>query len=282
MKNILTIIISIFLLLIFLSLYGFISAIRPQKLISTITPKRFNVFYEDVSFRTQDGILLRGWFIPCSNPKAKTIILLHGYPADKGDILASHIFLHKNYNLLFFDFRYFGHSEGRYSTIGKNEVLDLLAAIQYLHTRGIQEVGVWGFSLGGAVALMTAPQAPEIKAIVAESSYARLDWMVYDYYRLPLFRYLLGELTRLWGILFLHFDLKNISPVITVEKLKIPILLIHSKQDNVISFENALALEKALRHDPYLEVLFVENAAHGEVINEYQRVIKDFFAEHLK
>lgn len=85
----------------------------------------------------------------------------------------------------------------------KNEILDLLAAIHYLQSRHIHEVGVWGFSLGGAAALMTAPLAP------AESSYARLDWMAYDFYRIPFLKYPLGELTRLWGLLFLHYDIKD-------------------------------------------------------------------------
>lgn len=282
MKYTLSIVIYIFIAFILLSLWGFYSAIRPFKILSSTSPKDFNVPYEDISFRTKDGIEIRGWFIPATKPNAKTIILLHGYPADKGDILPSRIFLHQDYNLLFFDFRYLGQSGGSYTTIGKDEVLDLLAAIKFLHTRGINEVGVWGFSLGGSVALMSAPLAPQIKAIVAESSYARLDWMAYDYYHIPLLRYPLGELTRFWGLVFLHYDIKKISPMKAVLNLKIPILLIHSKQDQVISFEHALQLQKALQHDPNLEVIFIDNAQHGESLPNYDNVIKRFFDQHLK
>lgn len=281
MKQTLIIVTPIVLLFILLSLLGFYLAIRPFRIISSNTPKDFNIRYETVSFYTRDGVQLQGWFIPCPNPKAKTIILLHGYPADKGDILPSRLFLHEDYHLLFFDFRYFGKSGGHYSTLGKNEVLDLQGAIEYLHSRGIHEVGVWGFSLGGAVALMTAPSAPEIKAIVAESSYARLDWLANEYYRIPLLSYALGELTRLWGIVFLQYDLKKVSPIIAAENLKIPVLLIHSKQDNVIPFRHALALEKALKHDPQLEVIFTDNQLHGEPIKNYQAVISDFFDRSL-
>src|SRR3990167_11069470 len=189
-------IIEIIIAIIVLSLLGFYLAIRPFRITSSITPKEMGLAYEKVSFRTEDNVLLHGWFIPAKKTPAKTLILLHGYPADKGNILPVMAFLHAKYNLLLFDFRYFGESEGWYSTAGKNEVLDLRAAIQYLGTKGIHEVGVWGFSLGGAVAIMTAPHSPEIKAIVAESSYARLDWMAQEYYRLPLLRYPLASLTR--------------------------------------------------------------------------------------
>lgn len=281
MKAVLHTIVSLIIICILLSLWGFYSAIRPFRIISSITPKDLGMIYEDISFRTKDNILIRGWFIPNNNPQAKTIILMHGYPADKGDILPSTVFLHNKYNLLYFDFRYLGQSGGHYSTVGKNEILDLLAAIQYLQSRHIHDVGVWGFSLGGAVALMTAPLAPEIKAIIAESSYARLDWMAYDYYRIPLLKYPLGELTRLWGLLFLHYDIKDVSPARAAEKIKVPVLLIHSKQDQVISYDHALLLQKALQNHPNKEVLIVDELAHGEHAKNYQSIAETFFEKYL-
>lgn len=281
MKHTLNVTIIIGAILV-LSLWGFYSAIRPFKIISSVTPENYGIPYEKVSFRTKDNVLIRGWFIKSPNPHAKTIILLHGYPADKGNILPTTIFLHKTYNLLYFDFRYLGESEGVYSTVGKDEIMDLLAAIQYLHTRNINEVGVWGFSLGAAVALMTAPSAPEIKAIVAESSYARLDWMAYDYYRIPILKYVLAELTRFWGWLFLHYDFKKVSPALAATKLQIPILLIHSKQDNVVSFENALLLKKSLSQNPNAEVIFIDNARHGEHFLNYNKMIQRFYDKHFK
>ena len=281
MKNILSPALLIIAALVFISLWGFYFAIRPIKITNPITPKNYGIQYESVSFRTKDGLLIRGWFIKNANSQAKTIILLHGYPADKGDILPSTLFLHKKYNLLYLDFRYLGESEGHYSTIGKNEVLDLLAAIQYLHSRNIQEVGVWGFSLGAAVALMTAPLTPAIKAIVADSSYARLDWMADDYYRIPLLRYPLAELTRLWGWIFLHFDIKNVSPAASVQQLHIPILIIHSKQDQVISFKHALLLEQSLRHNSRAKMMFVNSTMHGEHDENYEKMIMQFFADNL-
>lgn len=264
------------------SLWGFYWAIRPpHRLVSSITPAHFGLKYEDVSFRTEDNVLIRGWFIPNENPDAKTIILLHGYPADKGNILPALYFLHKDYNLLFIDFRYFGESEGSYSTVGKNEMLDLLAAIHYLHKRGIHEVGVYGFSLGGAVAIMTAAKAPEIKVIVAESSFARLDMMLNVYYPIPLLRYPLAALTRLWGILFLGYDVKDVSPMNVALTSTTPMLIIHSKSDEVTPFEQAELLKEALHNNSRAEFLFLENNKHGEQTTQTQIIIKKFFDKNL-
>lgn len=281
MKRILTIIISLLIIFLLFSLLGFYSAIRPFKITSSVTPKDYNIPYEDIRFKTTDNILVSGWFIKNPNPHAKTLILMHGYPADKGNILPITLFLHKKYHLLYFDFRYLGQSGGNYSSLGKNEINELLAAIRYLHTRNINEVGVWGFSLGGAVALMTAPLAPEIQAIVAESSYASLDSMVYDYYPIPFVKYPLGELTQLWAWLFLRIDIKTVSPVLAAKKIQIPVLLIHSKKDTVIPFKNALLLQKALSHNPHVKVIFMENGQHGEHFIHYDAFIEAFYHNYL-
>lgn len=274
-------IVIVVVIFVLLSLWGFYFAIRPFRITSSVTPANFGIPFEEVSFRTEDNILIHGWFIPSKKPNAKTIILLHGYPADKSDILPINLSLHDHYNLLFFDFRYFGKSEGWYSTIGKDEVLDLLAAIQYLHSRKINEVGVWGFSLGGAVALMSAPNAPEIKAIIAQSSYARLDWLAYQYYPIPILGYVMGELMRFWGALFFQFDIKTISPAISAAKLNIPILLIYSKQDQLIPIKHGLLMQQMLRHNPNFKMIIVDQGQHGALIPNEDKIVKEFFEQYL-
>lgn len=281
MKPYIITIIYVCLFLVIFSLFGFYWAIRPIRITSSITPKDYGVDYENIAFRTSDNKLIKGWFIPSKNPHAKTIILLHGYPADKGNILPSRLFLHHSYNLLFLDFRYFGESEGYYSTAGKNEILDVLAAIKYLHSRGINSVGIWGFSVGGAVALMTAEKAPEVKAVVAESSYARMDWMAYEYYRIPLLRYPLGMLTRFWAWLFLHEDILSVSPANSAAKLKIPVLLIHSESDNVIPFKHALLLKEAFKDNKTALAIFNQGLSHGESFANYEITVKSFFDKNL-
>ena len=176
---------------------GLLHINSPPKIVSTVTPRELGLAYEDVTFKTKDGFKLSGWFILSKNARAKTIVLLHGYPADKGNILPALAFLNEKYNLFLFDLRYFGQSEGSYSTAGAKEVEDLAAAIDYLKSRGIREVGVWGFSMGGAVALVSSPQVPEIKIVDSEASYARLDLMARELYRLPLLDYPLAWLTEL-------------------------------------------------------------------------------------
>ncbi len=266
---------------LFTSLWGFYGSIKPPKFTSKITPKDLGLKYEDVSFVTSDSVTLAGWYIPSNTANAKTIILLHGYPADKGNILPTMSFLSKKYNLLLFDFRYHGQSGGKYTTAGAREVEDLLAAIRFLKARGIEEVGVWGFSMGGAVALMTAPNASEIKAIISESSYASLNLMALELYRIPLLKYPSAYLTGLWSKIFLGLNLKKVSPEESAKNLYIPTLIVHSKNDEVISFKNALLIQKSLTNNSRAEFWFQENLVHGQLGDEYQKRITDFFDKNL-
>jgi dipeptidyl aminopeptidase/acylaminoacyl peptidase len=268
-------------ILIIFSLWGFYSSIRPPKIVSSITPRDLKMTYEDVSFTTADGLKLRGWYIPSANETKKTLILLHGYPADKGNILPALAFLHEDFNLLLFDFRYLGASEGSYSTAGAKEVEDLVSAVEFLKGRGVKEVGVWGFSMGGAVALMAVKKVPEIKAVVSESSYASLAQMAFQLFRIPLLNYPMAYLVGVWAKLFLGIDLRDVSPEQRVRDTNIPILLMHSSADAVIPFSHARLLRHALSKNPRAEFWFHEEFAHGQLAADYRTRVRNFFLRHL-
>jgi uncharacterized protein len=267
--------------LILISIWGFYISIRPPRIISSTTPRTLNMHHENVSFTTADGLTLRGWHIPSEKKTDKTLILLHGYPADKGDILPAMAFLQKDFNLLLFDFRYLGESDGSYSTAGAKEVEDLLAAIRFLKTRAIAEVGVWGFSMGGAVALMAIERAPEIRAVVAESSYASLSEMALQLFQIPLVNYPIAYLIGLWAKLLLGIDVRDVSPAERIRNSGIPILITHSSADAVIPFSQAKLLQHALANNPRAEFWFSGEFAHGQLDADYQSRLRGFFQKHL-
>ncbi|HEX9756845.1 MAG TPA: alpha/beta fold hydrolase [Nitrospiria bacterium] len=272
---------AIFLFLILFSLFGLLVSIRPPRIHSHVHPAQYVSSFEDITLKTSDGLALKGWFIP--QPKSdKVIVALHGYPADKGDILPGLFFLNKDFNLLFFDFRYFGESEGFITTVGAREVRDLLASLEFLKTRGFHKIGVWGFSLGGAVALMRADHSSDIKAIVSESAYAELSLMARETYRhLLILKYPLGLLTGIWAKLLLGVNIYDVSPVKKIKNSQNPILIIHSTTDQVIPFSHALLLKEALGNNPKAEFWFREGLSHGQLGTEYENRIRGFFQKYL-
>lgn len=272
------ILLTLVVILLLDSLVQFYFGIRPIKTVSTITP---DAPYESVTFQTTDKLRIHGWFIPNQNPKAPAIIIMHGYPADKGNIMPSTLFPRKDFNLLYFDFRYFGNSEGHYSTLGKDEVTDLLAAVEFLQHRGIQKIGVWGYSLGGVVALMASPRSPAIRAIVAQAPYARLDWIVEAHYPIPGLNNILSLLTRFWAALFLNYDISRVNPVDVIKNIAVPTLIIHSKTDHLITLKHIRAFQEAAQNNAHIQLLIVNNVFHGEHFQGYDQTIASFFKKHL-
>ena len=64
---VISIILIIFITLFAVSYYAFYSAIHPNKVVSKETPLKYGYAYEDVEFKSTDGITLRGWLIPNKN-----------------------------------------------------------------------------------------------------------------------------------------------------------------------------------------------------------------------
>jgi uncharacterized protein len=264
--------------ILFFSLVSFYLAIRPFRITSNITPEAYGLPYKDVSLTAADGVTLRGWFVPAKITTDKAIILLHGYPADKGNILPVMMFLQNQYNLFFLDFRYFGASGGHYTTIGKEEKQDLLAAVNYLkNDRHMKAIGVWGFSMGAAVALMTAAESKDIKVVVADSSFARLDWMARDHYKIPILRDVLTELMRMWAWLFFRYDLNDINPADAASQLSIPVLFINSQDDNLIPPRHGELLKQKSSANPSAKFIQHNNLTHGELPEDYPSTIANFF-----
>jgi dipeptidyl aminopeptidase/acylaminoacyl peptidase len=273
--------------ILFLSLWGFWQATHPPKITSSLTPENFGWQFEKASLKTEDGLKLAAWFIPTKKQTNKAIILLHGYPADKGDLLYWAAFIKEDYNLLFFDFRYFGASEGSFTSLGHHERKDILAAIEYLKKKGINKIGLMGFSFGASTALLTLPQTSDVDTVVADSAWANLNLMGEGYYgNIPFLQKPLIAVTKLWGRFIYGIDAAEIAPEAAARKVQTPILLIASRQDETVPIENAERLKKTLKGNPNAQFWFIDKGIHGgrsaEIQNQYETKVLKFFNESLK
>lgn len=264
---------------VFMSLYVYYTYTHPPRYISAVTPRDYGLKYETVDFSTSDGLRLKGWFIPTPNKNAPAIIGCHGYPFDKGNILDLATFLYPDYNLFLFDFRGMGESQGRITTVGFYETRDLEAAVKYLKSRGIKEIGAIGFSLGAAVIILA--NNTNIKAIVADSSYSDIDSVINILFkRLGPLKWPLVKLVKLWARLFIGVDTDKISPINAMEGLRSPVLFIHGALDTQIPPSHSKKLYEAGKN---VELWVVQNADHGQAYymdpGEYSNRVKRFFQQ---
>lgn len=191
------------------------------------TPSDVGLEFEDLRIETRDGISIAAWHISHSDPKG-SIIFCHGNAGNIADRLYSVKLLHDlRYNVLIFDYRGFGRSEGSPSEAGTYE--DAEAAWRHLvkaKGESPSRVVVFGRSLGGAVAVELAHRHRPA-ALVVESTFTCL-----------------ADIGRI------HYPLIPVSLLLKsrydslskVSAIPCPKLFLHGIEDNLIPITNARRL----------------------------------------
>ena len=134
------------------------------------TPESLGLSAEEVHFRTLDGPLLHGWWVPATGNAKGTVVYCHGNHRN----LTHHArfvawFPRHGFHLLLFDYRGYGRSEGTPTRAGT--VADTMAAIDFALARDPERTVVFGHSLGGAVAIVAVAQRPAVRALVVEATF---------------------------------------------------------------------------------------------------------------
>lgn len=255
-----------------------------------IWPDQFNLVYDNVSFFSEDKVNLKGWFIPSASVSDKTIILMHGWGMNRGDIFKNTHFLHDlGFNLFYFDFRALGESGGKTSSIGYLETKDISAAISFLKkTRSEQckKIALYGLSMGGMVALCEAARNTEIACVVAEASYysfrrvvSRWAWIHHRVPYFPIIPIVLHYIRK-----YLNANPERYSPKYNIPKISPrPVFIIHGRYDSLVPAAQAKLLFKKAGEPK--EIWIVPGAKHNKCAEvggfEYKQRLADFFRKYL-
>jgi fermentation-respiration switch protein FrsA (DUF1100 family) len=201
-------------------------------------PSDLGLAYEDAVIPSFDGAALKAWFVPAPKGSPVTLILCHGRGARRSDILPSTAFLatRAGYNLLYFDFRNHGESGGDRTTLGRWEALDVAAALAWLkasHPAAARRVGLYGMSMGAAVAILAAAADPAFEAVAAESAFTSVNRSIVRY--AGLFHHVPAwavPYTLAWVRWRLGFDPEASSPERVVDRISPrPLFLLQGAAD---------------------------------------------------
>jgi hypothetical protein len=138
------------------------------------TPEDLRIDYEEVTFAAADGVRLWAWFLkPRGAPKG-TVVHFHGNAQNiSTHILGSYWLTEYGYQVLVFDYRGYGKSEGRVTRAGT--IRDGRAAVDYVLNRADvdpKRVVAFGQSIGGAIATVVTAERPEIAGLVLDAPFA--------------------------------------------------------------------------------------------------------------
>jgi alpha-beta hydrolase superfamily lysophospholipase len=219
-------------------------------------------------FEGAQGDTLAAFFSKATSNEQGTIILLHGIRGYKEHFSELAIRLNgKGYNTLALDLRAHGASDGRYCTYGYYEKYDVQKAVDFLITQGVDSnIGVWGQSLGGAIALQALAIEPRLKFGIIESTFSEFTAIVDDYSE-RMFGFSISYVNQ-YALYraseIADFKPEEVSPLCSAANIHQPIFISHGTEDKHIkykygkaNFDNLASANKTL--------FPVEGAVHHNV-----------------
>jgi fermentation-respiration switch protein FrsA (DUF1100 family) len=198
----------------------------------TASPGDIGLAYENVSLTTSDDERLHGWYVPAARARG-VVLFFHGNAGNISHRLDSIAIFHQlGLDTLIIDYRGYGESSGQTSEQGT--YLDAQAAWDYLVVeRGVSpdRIIVFGRSLGGAVGAWLGGQHTPA-AVIIESSFSSGADMAHRLYPfLP---------TRL--LTRLRYPVAEYA-----SRLECPVLVVHSRDDEIIPFAMGEAIYAAVK-----------------------------------
>jgi fermentation-respiration switch protein FrsA (DUF1100 family) len=205
------------------------------------TPGELGLDFEDVVFKSADGLNLSGWYVPAKSPEF-TVLFCHGNGGNMMHRLDSiNIFHNLGLNCLIFDYRGYGDSQGRPSEEGT--YMDAEAAYKWLTEEKktpADSIIIFGRSLGGSVAAQLASKV-RAGALIVESTFTSYVDMARKFYPYMPVRW------------FARFRYRTID---FIRDVHCPVMLIHSRNDEIVPFEFGSELyEAANEPKEFVEIL---------------------------
>ncbi|GGE75130.1 alpha/beta hydrolase [Priestia taiwanensis] len=268
------------------------SLVHPDRKEVNISPADAGIPYESISFKNiNDDVQLRGWSMKTKQPSDKWVIVSHGYGGNRAiwkekTLEFYQFFLNNGINVLTFDYRNSGESDGDTTTIGAMEKHDLLSAIQYIRAEyPSAEIGLYGVSQGAATSLLAGSESDDIAFVIADSSFHELEdyleenlphWSGLPSY--PFTPIILSIVPKMVG-----HEMEDVSPVLSMQYIDVPILLLHSKGDTAIPISSSQQMYEQYKDSKQIKFIEYENPKHIKLFEDepdrYKEDLEAFLEE---
>lgn len=243
------------------------------------TKQEFNV-------RTYDGINLSAEMI-FNSKKPEFVVMSHPYNSNRFQMLrAAREFSKKGFNVVWFDQRACGKSEGEYNSMGWYEHLDLLKVIDNIVTKySTCKIVLYGISMGGACVLKSMAEGlpNNVKVSIVEAGFTSMRDVLKKQIRS---RYKVDLSSILKGVNFftesiLGFDINDFDCLDDLNNSSCATMLIHSKDDSMVEYNDSLTAY--ISYNGPKKLLAYENGCHGalQYQNTYFKNVFEFIDKYL-
>jgi fermentation-respiration switch protein FrsA (DUF1100 family) len=233
-----------------------------------LTPAEVQIPFESFDFRSTDGVMLNGWYLPGPRPEGPVVLYLHGNGGNMGycvEFLQRMKPLEVSWFLV--DYRGYGRSEGKISEEGFYRDVDAAYALcRKRYCPDPERLILWGFSLGNVGATRLAAQE-EAAGLILEAPFFNAASMAAEN---PLLQFL---------FVFSNLSLDTSSYLRATD---LPKLFIHGTQDQMVPFHQSQALFRLA--PPPKELFPVEGADHNNIFlvggDRYLQKVDEFIRRY--
>lgn len=240
--------------------------------------------HENVSFRDDAGLLLRGWWFTAPRPRGRAAVEVHGKDQNRIDSSfdpgrQARFLLANGYSVLLFDLEGHGTSEGLRWGLGQYEADDIVAAVRFAAAKaGIAKdrVATIGESMGGGSVLMAVGRDPGIGPTVVDSAYASAPVVVGEigpkYSHLPAF--FTPGLVLMAKLLYAR-DVASVVPVDVVRAHpERAFLFIQCEEDQTVAMHHGVDLKNASANAD-TQLWLVRDCGHVKAFTTYPQAWQD-------
>jgi hypothetical protein len=215
------------------------------------TPGDLGLDHDEVLLTAADGVRVHGWALkPAAKPRG-WVLYSHG----NGDTMAIRVgimkpLVERDLGVLLYDYRGYGHSEGRPTEEGTYRDGEVMLA-EVLRRAGYpRRVFLMGESLGGGVSHELAVRHPDLAGLITTSTFTSIPGMARALLKVPGVERLVRT----------RYD--NLAKV---PRITLPRLILHGTRDELVPYRMGETLRDASR--PPAEFLAVKGAGHNDIFD---------------
>ncbi len=230
------------------------------------TPERYGLPYTEQYIDTVKGKRLFAWWIPAED-SCCTLVIVHGWGANAELMLPlAEPFYHAGMDVLLYDARNHGNSDGDSFSSLPRFAEDLEMALQWLKKKSPgHQVVVLGHSVGAAASILTASRGADIDLVISVSGFAHPRLMMNRHLDRPWLPGFLRPLILNYIQWVIGFRFDDIAPMNRIAHVRCPVLLAHGTADTTVPIADMHLIEASATEERPVQVIAVEGAKHDSV-----------------